>query len=306
MSLQLPAHKRYSYSPIDDRPDYSWPANKRLALYVATNIEIFAFRTGIGSDFALKRGPFVKGPQTHRNYAWRDYGNRVGIWRLFRMFDQLKLPAAHNVNTWLYESHPQIFDKIRARGDEVIAHGRTNAEHQRTKWEHDEACLIREATELVVKHEGKAPRGWLGGGPESSATPDLLKEAGYQYLMNWAADDQPFWMNTRAGKILCMPYPAELNDAYALAHRQQAASDFGDMIVDQFEEMIRQCVDRPLVFGISLHSFVAGQPFRTRVIRQALAHCLQHRNADRLWITRPGEIAQYCYSLPTGIIPQSG
>jgi allantoinase len=305
MTLLLPTHDRYSYSAIDDRPDYSWPGDKRLAFYIATNIEIFAFLKGIGSDFALKRGPFVQAVQTHRSYAWRDYGNRVGIWRLFKMFDQLALPAAHNVNTWLYQDYPQIFERIRARGDEIIAHGRTNAEHQRVMWEHDEECLIREATELVVKYEGKAPMGWYGGGPESNATPDLLKEAGYKYLMNWAVDDQPFWMNTRSGKILCMPYPLEVNDAYVLAHRQQAASDFGDMIVDQFEEMIKQCVDRPLVFGISLHSFVAGQPFRTRIIRKALAHCLQHPSRDRLWITRPGDIARHCYSMPAGIIAGS-
>lgn len=304
--MQLPTHNRYAFSSIDDRPDYSWPGNKRLAFYMAVNIEIFAFRKGIGSDFALKRGPFLKGTQTHRNYAWRDYGNRVGVWRIFKMLDQLRMPAAHLVNTWLYGAYPQIFERIRARNDEIVAHGRTNAEHQRNMWEHDEACLIREATELVVKHEGSAPAGWLGGGPESSVTPDLLKEAGYQYLMNWAADDQPFLMNTRSGKILCMPYPAEINDAYALIHRQQAARDFGDMIVDQFEEMIKQCVARPLVFGISLHTFIAGQPFRIRPIRTAINHCLQHRQREQVWLTRPGDIARYCYSLPKGTLPGSG
>ena len=301
--MLLPTHHRYSYSAINDRPDYSWPGNKRLALYIAINIERFAFRAGIGSDFDLKRGPFLRGAQTHRNYAWRDYGNRVGLWRILKTLDRLKLPAAHLVNTWLYEGYPQIFAEIRARGDEIVAHGRTNAEHQRTMWEHDEACLIGEATDLIVKHEGKTPAGWLGGGPESKVTPDLLKEAGYQYLLNWAADDQPFWMETRAGRILCMPYPAELNDAYALVHRQQAARDFGDMIVDQFEEMIVQCVDRPLVLGISLHTFIVGQPFRIRPFRKALEHCLQHRHRDRLWLTRPGEIARHCYSLPSGTIP---
>lgn len=304
MSLLLPAPThRLSYSAIDDRPDYSWPGNKRLAFYIATNIEIFAFGKGIGSDFAQRRGPFVTPQQPHRSYAWRDYGNRVGIWRLFSLFDQLQVPAAHNVNTWLYEVCPQIFEKIRSRGDELIAHGRTNAEHQRTKWEHDEACLICEATELIVKHEGKPPKGWYGGGPESNLTPDLLKEAGYEYLMNWAIDDQPFWMSTRRGRILCMQYPLEVNDAYVIAHRQQSASDFADMIVDQFDEMMRQCVDRPLVFGVSLHSFVSGQPFRTRLLRKALEHCLRHPGKDRVWITQPGRISDYCYSLPEGIIP---
>ncbi len=305
MSLVLPSHNRYAFSAIDDRPTYSWPDGKRLAFYVATNIEVFAFSKGVGSDFALKRGPFIKGKQTHRSYAWRDFGNRVGVWRLFDMFDRLELPAAYNVNTWLYKDYPQIFTRIRERGDEIIAHGRTNAEHQRNMWEHDEACLIREATDLIAKNEGEAPKGWYGGGPESNSTPDLLKEAGYLYLMNWAVDDQPFWMRTRSGRILCMPYPLEVNDAYVIAHRQQSVSDFGDMIVDQFDEMIKQCVDRPLVFGISLHTFVAGQAFRTRIIRKALEYCLNHKHSSRLWITRPRDIAKHCYSMPAGIIPEA-
>ncbi|MBI3937364.1 MAG: polysaccharide deacetylase [Betaproteobacteria bacterium] len=297
----LPLHDRYGYSPIVARPDYSWPDGRRLAFYVVTNIEVFAFRKGIGSDFA-----FVKAPQTHRDFAWRDYGNRVGVWRIFRMLDALGLPAAHNANSLLYGSCPKIFERIRVRGDEIIGHGRANAEHQRNLlWEHDEACLIREATEAITAQEGRRPEGWLGPGPESSVSPDLLQEAGYRYLMNWAADDQPFWMDTRSGKILAMPYPAEVNDAYALAHRQQGAREFADMIVDQFDEMIRQCVGRPLVCPIALHTFIAGQPFRLRPIRKALEHCLRHKHRDRVWFTRPGEITAYCCSLPPGVIPGS-
>jgi peptidoglycan/xylan/chitin deacetylase (PgdA/CDA1 family) len=296
--LTLPRHRRYGSSVIVQRPDFAWRENKRLAFYVALNIELFAFRKGIGSDFA-----FIKAPQTHRNYAWRDYGNRVGVWRIFRMFDMLGLPAAHNVNAWLYDACPQIFDRIRDRGDEIIGHGRTNSEHQRSYWEHDEAYLIGEATELIERHEHRRPTGWLGGGPESNVTPDLLKEQGYLYLMNWAADDQPIWMDTRAGKILAMPYPAEVNDAYAIAHRQQSAHEFADMIVDQFEQMLQQSQSGPpLVCGIALHTFIAGQPFRLRVIRTALQHCLNHPNRDAVWFTRPGEIARYCYSLPAGTL----
>ena len=86
--LKLPAHSRYDYSPIVKRPDYSWPDGKRLAFYIALNIEHFAFLTGIGMD-PTNRG----GPGTTRNYAWRDYGNRVGNWRLYEILDELKLPA---------------------------------------------------------------------------------------------------------------------------------------------------------------------------------------------------------------------
>ena len=87
--LQLPAHKRYAYSPIVKRPDYAWPGGKRLAFYIALNIEHFAFGTGIGMDPSNRSGQ-----QNSRNFAWRDYGNRVGNWRLFEILDELKLPAS--------------------------------------------------------------------------------------------------------------------------------------------------------------------------------------------------------------------
>jgi allantoinase len=119
--LTLPKHNRYEYSIIGERNDYSWPGGKRLAFCLTTNIEVYAYRRGTGWDPA-KKGE----PQQQRNYSWRDYGNRVGIWRLFDLFEQLNLPAAHNINSLLYEYHPQICERIRTRGDEVVGHG-----HQR-------------------------------------------------------------------------------------------------------------------------------------------------------------------------------
>jgi hypothetical protein len=125
----LPQHSRYDFIPLPERKDYSWPGGKRLAFTITTNVEWFAFGAGLGHDPA-KTGE----PQTHRNYAWRDYGNRVGIWRLFDLLDELKLPAGHNTNSLIYQYAPQITDAIRKRGDEVVAHGRSNAENLRGMW----------------------------------------------------------------------------------------------------------------------------------------------------------------------------
>ena len=298
--MKLPVQNRYRWSPIVKRPDYSWPNGKRLAFYVITNIEFFAFGAG---DVALDNA-VPNAPATQRNYAWRDYGNRVGIWRLLRLFDELALPAAHNVNSLIYENHPDIMKAIRARGDEVVGHGRTNSELVAGRWEHDEARIIQEATETIARFEGQPPAGWLNGqGPQTPATIDLLKEAGYQYMMDWPCDDQPIWMSTRAGRILSVPYSLEVNDTVAAIRRRHSPREFADMVVDQFDEMVEQCVDQPLVCPIALHPFVVGQPFRMHPLRQALRHCLEHRYADRVWFTRPGEIARYCYSLPEGIIP---
>jgi allantoinase len=292
MTLPLPVHNRYPFSLIDQRKNFSWPGGKRLAFYVCCNIEYFAFGSGMGSEIGM-----VNPAPNHRSYAWRDYGNRVGLSRILDLLDELGLPGSHNVNSFLYDAHPEMFQRIRERGDEIIGHGRTNAERQSQMWEADEARLIGEATAAIAQHEGKPPRGWLGPWlAETYNTPDLLKEAGYRYVLDWAADDQPFWMDTRAGKLLSVPYSLEVNDSPAMVFRHHTAREFADMIVDQFEEMLEQCEKQPLVFSTILHTFVAGQPFRLRPLRNALKHCMQHPLADeRVWYTTPGAIADYCY-----------
>jgi allantoinase len=297
----VPQHDRYDYVPLPERKDYSWPDGRRLAFVITTNIEWFAFGAGLGHDPA-KTGE----AQTHRNYSWRDYGNRIGVWRFFDLFDDLELPVAHNCNTLLYRYAPQIMAAIRKRGDEVVAHGRTNAENLRGLWEADEERLLREVTDTIARHEGQPPQGWMGAGAyETGRTPDLLKELGYRYLMDWPMDDQPMWMRTRTGPILSVPYPIELNDSQVVIHRKQDAADFCDMLVEQFDEMIEQSARHPLVMNVSIHPYVFGQPFRLRMLRRALKHCVGHPAKEQAWWTRPREIADYCYGLPPGIIPGS-
>ena len=139
---------------------------------------------------------------------------------------------------------------------------------------------------------------------QSGVTLDLLKEAGYRYCMDWALDDQPVWMKTRAGPMLSVPYPIEVNDSPALVFRRHSGRQFAEMVTDQFDEMLKQSRKYPLVMTVALHPFIIGQPFRLRAFRGALEHILAHR--DELWITTPGEIARYCEGLPPGTIPGSG
>ena len=299
--LKLPAHGRYEHSNILSRPDYTWPGGKRLAFYVALNIEHFAFQAGIGMDPSRRDSP-----QTTRNYAWRDYGNRVGNWRLFEILDELKLPASILLNSAVCYEYPDLVAKIKTRGDDVLGHGRTNAELQRGMWENDERNAIKEVTEVIEKYIGVRPTGWMGPGAlESNVTPDLLKEAGYTHLLDWPIDDQPLWMKTRAGPLLAVPYPLEINDAGTLVWRDHTGREFADMIVDQFEEMLEQSEKQTLVFALALHGFIVGQPFRLRPLRQAIKHCVEHKQKDRVWFTRAGDIAKYCHAMTPGIIPGS-
>ncbi len=300
--MKLPYHDRYDYSPITERVDYSWPEGKRLAFHIAVNIEHFAFGDG------LVHSP--TGPVPHpdvRNYAWCDYGTRVGVWRIFDLLDNLHLPASHLVNSVLFDYAPQIIDKIRDRGDEFVGHGRTNAERQGDLAEADEKALIEEATEVILHHTGTPPQGWLSPWiSESRLTPDLLKEAGYTYDMNWPCDDQPIWMQTRAGPLLSVPYPMEINDSAAHLTRRHTAVDFAQIAIDQFDQMVELCDQQPLVMGLALHTFVMGQPFRLHHLRNILTHIVKHPKANMVWFARSGEIASYVAGLPPGAVPGVG
>ncbi|HSG89114.1 MAG TPA: polysaccharide deacetylase family protein [Pseudomonadales bacterium] len=283
---------RYPFSPITARPDFTWPGGARLAVYLGMNLECFDFGAGLGAELA------PGGPQPDvLNYAWRDYGNRVGAWRLLELFDALELPATVLANSRLYAQAPGLIEAFRARGDEIAGHGRTNAERQGVLPEAQERALVDEATAVLTAQEGRAPKGWLGPWiSESAVTPDLLAEAGYEYLLDWCHDDQPVWMTTRAGRILTVPYPQELNDIPQIVGRRQEGAAFGAMIRDAFDLMLAESARRPLVMGIALHGYIMGQPHRAGHLAAALAH-LRARADDRVWFTTAGAINDHFRTL---------
>ncbi|MDP3159061.1 MAG: polysaccharide deacetylase family protein [Reyranella sp.] len=296
--MKLPTHDRYDYVPLRGRADYSWPGGRRLAVYFALNLEHFSFGEGLGAELA------PGGPQPDiLNFAWRDYGNRVGAWYLLDAFDALKLPLAALANSSMYDYAPDLMAAVRARGDEIVGHGRTNAERQGDLDEAAERALIGEATARLTEAEALKPEGWLGPWiSHSHRTPDLLAEAGYRYLLDWCMDDQPVWFRCRGERrILAVPYPQEVNDIPAIVARKMGASAFADMIVDQFDEMLELSEARPLVMGVALHAYLVGQPHRLRHLKRALRHIAARREA--IWLTTPGAIARHCESLPAGIIP---
>jgi peptidoglycan/xylan/chitin deacetylase (PgdA/CDA1 family) len=289
LKVPLRQHGRFEPSALPERPAGSWPGGHRLAVYVALNLEQYAFGEGLVEDLV----PGIPAPDVLNN-SWREYGNRVGAWRLLDLFREHALPLSLLVNSELYGTAPQLIAAFRAHGAEIAAHGRTNSEHQAALSEADERALIGHVTAGIAAHEGRPPAGWLSPWiAESALTPDLLHEAGYRYLLDWCMDDQPVWLKTRQGRILAVPYPQELNDSAAIIGRHVSAAEFADMIVDQFDEMRRQASEhpQPLVMGVSLHAMIAGQPFRVRQLRRALAHIAQQR--DAVWLTTAGQIAEH-------------
>lgn len=288
---------RYNYSNITKRPTYEWPNGTRLAVYVAINAEVFSYGEGKGAGIAPPEQS-----NTDSVYSWRDYGNRVGFWRLMEMFDKLGIPVEAQINTALYEHCPDVMERLRDRGDEILGHGVTNSDDQGVLREDLETTHIKDVTDTITRHEGKAPTGWMSPWlSNTKVTPDLLQEAGYKYFMDWTHDDQPIWMKTRNGKILSMPYPIEANDMRGIVWFRYTSEQFTDMIIDGFDEMLEQSEGQPLVMPISLHPFLVGRPYRIRALRKAFEHIMKHQ--DKIWLTRPGEICRHIESLPKGTVP---
>ena len=302
----LPSHDRYPYSGIDTRPVYEWPDGKRLAVYIAVNVEHFPFGAGGGIDLDRETKPW-----SQRSWMWREYGNRVGGWRLAELFDELGINVGVIVNSENYEHSPELVARYRDRGDEMIGHGISNGTERPIDMSPEaEARMTREVTEMMTRADGVRPEGWLSPYlTPSPQTPDYLADNGYSYVLDWGTcDEQPFWMKGgsagRQGRLLSMPYPIELNDQPAIVGRRHTAEQYADMLIDQFDEMKRRSKKAPLVFGMSLHTFIVGQPFRIVHLRRALEH--MRANSERVWWPLPRDIARYYRTLPGSVQLSAG
>jgi peptidoglycan/xylan/chitin deacetylase (PgdA/CDA1 family) len=285
---QLPHHGRYDYLPIVGRPDWSWPEDRRLAIYLGVNHEVFAFGDGMGATLApSKTEPDVM------NFAWRDYGNRVGAWRFMEMFDRLELATTALVNSAVITRCPGLAEACRDRGEEIAAHGRTNAQAQGEQSEDEERAMIARTLDEFAAI-GVRPRGWLGPWiSESRRSPDLLEEAGFDYVLDWAHDDQPTRLETRSGKgILSIPYSQEVNDIPSIIARHQEAATFAGMIEDTVEQLLSEAESRPSVLGIALHPYIMGQPHRALHLQRVLTR-LREKGDERIWWTTAGAIADH-------------
>ncbi|KKC32809.1 polysaccharide deacetylase family protein [Devosia psychrophila] len=288
----LPRQSRYPYSPITERPDFTWPNGKRLAVYFVMGVEEYVFGEGMTEDlFAGASKP------DFANTSWRDYGNRVGAIRLIDRFHRENIPLSILLNTEVYDHAPQLMDHARRHGCEIIAHGLTNSDTLAGREPSDEAAYLAAVRDAIVAHEGKPPAGWASPWlAHTDNTPDLLAEAGYLYVIDLGMDDQPVWLRTRTEKLLSIPYALELNDSSTIIGRQSSPDDFYGMIADQFDEMLEASVEQPLVMPVVIHSFISGQPFRLRGLRRALAHVLAQR--DNIWLTTPDRIAAFVHQNP--------
>lgn len=285
---QLEHHHRYDYHSPAERADYRWPGGKRLAVYVAMNLEHFSFGCSEGAKLSQAANNL-----DILNYSWRDYGNRVGGWHLADLFETLGLPPAVIANTSILDYCPQLLDRwMSIQGSELIGHGHTNSERQGNLTREAENDLIAQCQQRLSEYAGKPVNGWLSPWiSESRETPELLRQNGFSYTLNWAQDDQPMGFRTEQGPLLSVPYPQEINDIPTIIPNGASAEQFSQMILDQFAELLERSEQQTLVMGIALHPYIVGQPFRFYHLKKALAALAAQQ--QHFWLTTPGEIANW-------------
>jgi allantoinase len=280
-------HGRFGYSAIIDRPPLRWPNGARVAVWVIPNIEHFLFdrpSTRI-ADGALALNPDVL------NYSWRDYGVRVGIWRMMDVMKRYGVPGTVALNSDVCRHYPRIIEAGNSLGWEWMGHGTSNSILINRQSEAEERALIGQVIRDITDATGARPRGWLSPAlSETVHTLDLLAEAGIEYVGNWVNDEQPYRMRVQSGTMVSMPYSAELNDIPALLGLHQSPETFGRMICDQFDVLYEDGATTGRVMSICLHPFLIGHPHRSKYFAAALKH-ITSRN--EVWLAKGSEILDW-------------
>jgi peptidoglycan/xylan/chitin deacetylase (PgdA/CDA1 family) len=273
----------YRYTPLPDRPRGAWPNGTRLAVVVCVGVESYRFGDGHAEDVLAD----VPAPDVV-NTAWRDYGNRVGAFRLFDVLRRLGIPPTVLLNTDVYDEAPDVVVAARTAGAEIVGHGRSNSDSLTGMTPEVEHAYLTAVADRIRSQEGTAPGGWSSPWlTHTPATLNLLAASGYRYLLDLRLDDQPIWLSTESGPLLTIPYAAELNDSSTMIGRSVSPRDFADMIDDEFAELNAAATDTPLVMSIVLHSFISGVPFRLRAVGRALERIAA---TDGVWLTAPRQI----------------
>ena len=276
----------FPYSPIIERPRIQWPNGAHVALWVIPNIEYFSL---------LERpGGYGGGGKVPDVVMWseRDYGNRVGVFRIMDTLDRYGIRATVALNSNLCTEHPQIIAEGEKRKWEWMGHNESNTRRLNEAEPGEEANIIRRTLSAIEKASGRRPTGWLSSGLQQTwDTLDLLAAEGVKYQCDWCNDDQPYVMDLdNGGSIVAMPYTQQLNDKSSIERRLVCADGFRQMICDQFDVLYREGAKSGRVMAIALHPYLIGVPHRIGALDKALKYICKHK---KVWKATGSEIAQH-------------
>lgn len=280
-------HGRFAYSAIAKRAPLRLPSGARIAVWVTPNVEHFRY-----DKPAISLTPMTAGMRPDvLNYAWRDYGARVGIWRLIEIFARHSIPATAALNAECCERYPQIIEAGNSLGWEWMAHGQSNSLLMAGLAQAEERKVIASVLDTIANCTGKRPRGWLSPAlTETDNTLDLLAEVGISYVADWCNDELPYRMKTRGGTLIAMPYTLEIGDIPIFLEQGGSGEDFYRAVVDQFDVLWEEGAKAPRIMSMALHPFLIGHPFRAIYLDRALAHI---KEREGVWFATGSEILDW-------------
>lgn len=286
--MQPSIYGPYPYVPITARKGFKWPNGARIALWVIPNIEYFRLDDPMpGTNNERISRPHAKIPNV-RNWALRDYGNRVGVWRFMEMLSRYGIRATVALNSEICTEHPQIMEAAMKLNWEFMGHCETNAVRLNEMEPEREKESIHNTLATIARTTGKKPLGWLGAGlAETWNTLDFLIDEGCLYVADWPADDLPFRMQLGAKSIYSIPYSLHCNDTPQLFDQKQSAEEFGQVMRSQFDVLYRESAETGKVMAVSLHPFVSGAPYRIGAVDRAFEYICSH---EGVWAATGEEI----------------
>ena len=279
---------RVDYSPIIDRPIIKWPNDARVALWISPNVEHYEYMPD--DDSARTPWPRTPFPDVQQ-YSYRDYGNRVGFWRMLESLDKYNIRCCVSLNMAVLEHFPEIGQAMVQRDYDYMSHGIYNTRYLYTYTEDQEREFYRDTIDTLKLHTGKQLKGMLGPAISGTErTPDLMAEAGLIYHTDWMHDDQPVPIKVKSGKLVSVPYSIELNDSSLLRDNHYEGDYFARICKAQFDQLYKEGAESGRVMCIALHPFLIGQPHRIKYLDDILSHIMSH---DGVWQTTADDIADY-------------
>jgi len=285
-------HDRYSWSTLPTRKKVNWPGGARIALWIVPALEWFPLNMK-GKPFKPP-GAMVTPYPDLRHYTLRDYGNRVGIFRVMKALDRFGMRASVAVNAAVAARHPSLVKACVERGWEVIGNG-LDMDHLHYEGlpKDEERKLVEESLAILRRVSGQKVRGWLSPArSESFATLDLIAAAGIDYVCDWVNDDMPYAMKTDSRVIHSMPLSNDLDDYTILVQNRHSEDAFAQQVCDQFDVLHKEAATSGgRILALPLHPWVIGQPYRIGALESVLAHIIKNRD---VWSATGAEILDAC------------
>lgn len=281
-------HDRYDWSMLSDRKPVTWPGGKRLALWVNVCLQFFPLDQQ-GKPFAPPGGMTMPYPDL-RHFTLRDYGNRVGIFRLLKAFERYGVTPTFSVNSALAERNPYLMHILRDRGNEISCHGwHMDAPHYGGQDQDEERALVEKSLTTLRELSGQEVTGWLSPSRnESPITPELLAANGIEYFSDWVNDDMPYKFRTDKGPLWAMPLSTELEDRFILMNNLHSEASYVQQICDACDYLWNEADNGGgRILALNIHPWMLGQPHRIGKLEQVLDYVT---GQDGVWSASAAEI----------------